>query len=223
LATSLGKEDDLRILLIGVLTAFVGTAAHAQTLRQRPVSQNPVTAAEMTERLEKSAVRTAKSAPKGAARGSSVDITWPADAEEYRKLAKHVVVLVSVVTQDAAELPLRRVYANINGHDTELTRLSSQLSGVRKDSVTFSVLGPYREDGFYLAPAGPMMADGRLQADFAVRRIGFNLYRLPGTPPDFIKADGDPMPAKDAMPDLPALKAMLQREYKGFELPQSLR
>lgn len=214
----------MRILLIGMLTALLSTVAHAQTLSQRPVSQNPVTAAEMTERLEKSAVRTAKSAPKGAARGSSVDITWPADAEEYRKLARHVLVLVSVVTQDAAELPLRRVYASVNGQDTELTRLSSQLSGVRKDSVTFSVLGPYREDGFYLAPAGPMMADGHLQADFAVRRIGFTLYKLPGTPPDFIKADSQPVPAEDARPDLPTLRAMLQREYKGgFELPESLR
>ena len=152
-----------------------------------------------------------------------MDFTWPADAEEYGKLAKHVLVLVSVVTQDAAELPLRRVYAKINGQQTELTRLSSQLSGVQKGSVTFSVLGPHREDGFYLAPAGPMMADGHLQADFAVRRIGFNLYKLPGIPPDFIRADSDPMPAPDARPDLPAVTAMLQREYKGFELPESLR
>ena len=213
----------MRIVLIGMLTALLSTEADAQSLSQRPVSQNPVTAAEMTERLEKSAVRTAKSAPKGAARGSSVDFSWPADAEEYRKLAKHVLVLVSVVTQDAAELPLRRVYASVNGRQTELTRLSSQLSGVRKDSVTFSVLGPYREDGFYLAPAGAMMLEGHLQADFAVRRTGFNLYRLPGTPPAFIKEDSDPMPPRDARPDPPALKAMLQREYKGFELPESLR
>ena len=89
--------------------------------------------------------------------------------------------------------------------------------------MTFSVLGPHREDGFYLAPAGAMMTEGHLQADFAVRRIGFNLYKLPGTPPDFIKDDIDPMPAKDARPETPALKAMLQREYKGFELPESLR
>lgn len=68
-----------------------------------------------------------------------------------------------------------------------------------------------------------MMAEGHLQADFAVRRIGFNLYRLPGTPPDFIRDDSDPMPAKDAKAEIPALKAMLQREYKGFELPASLR
>jgi hypothetical protein len=215
--------DDVRIFLIWILTAFLSTTAHAQTLTQRPVAQKPVTSAEMSERLEKSALRTAKSAPQGAARGASVDLTWPADAEEYRKLAKHVLVLVSVVTQDAAELPLRRVYADVNGQQTQLTKLSSQLSGVQKGSVTFSVLGPYREDGFYLAPAGAMMADGYLQADFAVRRIGFNLYKLPGAPPDFIKADNDPMPAKDAKPEMLALKAMLQREYKGFELPESLR
>jgi hypothetical protein len=76
--------------------------------------------------------------------------------------------------------------------------------------VTSTVLGPFREDGFYLAPAGAMMADGFL-------------YKLPGTPPDFIKADSNPMPAKDAKPETPALKAMLQREYKGFELPAGLR
>ena len=213
----------MRAALIWILTAFLGSTANAQTLTPRPVAQNPVTSAEMTERLEKSAVRTAKSAPKGAARGASVDFSWPADAEEYRKLAKHVLVLVSVVTQDAAELPLRRVYVDSNGKQTQLTRLSSQRSGVARESLIFSVLGPYREDGFYLAPAGAMMADGHLQADFAVRRIGFNLYRLPGTPPDFIKSDSDPMPAKDARPETPALKAMLQREYKGFELPESLR
>jgi len=213
----------MRILLGWMLAAFLVTAADAQTLTKRPVSQNPVTSAEMTERLEKSAVRTAKTAPKGAARGSSVDFSWPSDPEEYRALARHVLVLVSVVTQDKAELPLRRVYVTANGQPTELTRLSSQLSDVRKESTTFTILGPYREDGFYLAPAGAMMADGYLQADFAVRRNGFNLYKLPGTPPDFIKADGNPMPAPDAKPETPALKAMLQREYTGFELPAGLR
>jgi hypothetical protein len=112
---------------------------------------------------------------------------------------------------------------NIDGRETELVKLSSQLGGVRKGSKTYSMLGPYREDGFYLAPAGVMMADGYLQADFAVRRNGFNLYKLPGTPPDFIKSDSNPMPAPDARPETPALTAMLRREYRGFELPAGLR
>jgi hypothetical protein len=31
------------------------------------------------------------------------------------------------------------------------------------------------------------------------------------------------MSTPDAAPDTPALKALLQREYRGFELPDSLR
>jgi hypothetical protein len=177
----------------------------------------------MTERLEKAAVRTREQAPKGAARGSSIDFCWPSSVEEYQAIGKYVLVLVSVVTQDAAELPLRRVYVTVNGEQTELVRLSSQRRDVRKGSTAFLILGPFREDGFYVAPAGLMMSDGYLQADFAVRRNNFNLYKLPGTAPDFIKADKDPMPAKDATPNMPALKALLTREYQGFELPTSLR
>jgi hypothetical protein len=177
----------------------------------------------MTERLEKAAARTKEQAPKGAARGSSIDFCWPSSVEEYQAIGKYVLVLVSVVTQDAAELPLRRVYVTVNGEQTELVKLSSQRRDVGKGSTTFSILGPFREDGFYVAPAGLMMSDGYLQADFAIRRNNFNLYKLPGTAPDFIKADQDPMPARDATPNMPALKALLTREYQGFELPASLR
>jgi hypothetical protein len=213
----------MRRLLIVALALFASTTAGAQTLTQRPVSQGAVTPAEMTERLEKSAVRTTAQAPKGAARGSSIDFCWPSSVEEYHAIGKFVLVLVSVVTQDAAELPLRRVYVTVNGEQTELIRLSSQRRDVEKGSTTYSILGPFREDGFYVAPAGLMMSDGYLQADFAVRRNNFNLYKLPGTPPDFVKADDNPMPAADATPNMPALKALLTREFKGFELPPSLR
>ena len=213
----------MRKFLICLLAVLLSQAASAQTLTKRPVSQGTVSYADMSERLEKSAFNIAKSAPKGAARGSSIDFCWASSPEEYRGLQKHVLVLVSVVTQDKAELPLRRVYVTVDGKETELVRLSSQFSDVRKDAKTFSILGPYREDGFYLAPAGVMMSDGYLQADFAIRRNGFNLYKLPGTPPDFIKADGNPMPAADAMPETAALKTLLKREYSGFELPENLR
>ena len=165
----------MRRLLIVALALFVSTTAGAQTLNQRPVSQGAVTPVDMTERLEKAAVRTKAQAPKGASRGSSVDFCWPSSVEEYRAIGKYVLVLVSVVTQDAAELPLRRVYATVNGEQTELTKLSSQRRDVAKGSTTFSILGPFREDGFYVAPAGLMMSDGYLQADFAIQRSNFNL------------------------------------------------
>jgi hypothetical protein len=213
----------MRKTITWMLALLVSHAACAQTLSKGPVSQGAVSPADMTERLEKSAIKTLQISPSGAARGSAVDFSWPQDAEEYKALGKRVLVLVSVVTQEASELPLRRVYVNVDGRETELVKLSSRRSGVRKGSTTFTVLGRFREDGFYLAPAGVMMVEGYLQADFAVRRNNFNLYRLPGSPPDFVKADRDPMPEQGASVDMPAVKAMLHREYKGFDLPASLR
>jgi hypothetical protein len=85
------------------------------------------------------------------------------------------------------------------------------------------MLGPYREDAFYLAPAGSMMRKGEVMVDFAQRRSGFRLYELPGTPPAFVKADRKPMPTADAKPDPKALKAMLEREYAGFALSATLK
>jgi hypothetical protein len=126
----------MRRLLIVALALFVATTADAQTLTRRPVSQGAVTPADMTERLEKAAMRTKEQAPKGAARGSSIDFCWPASAEEYQAIGKYVLVLVSVVTQDAAELPLRRVYVTVNGEQTELAKLSSQRRDVKKGSTT---------------------------------------------------------------------------------------
>ena len=199
---SFGKPDEE--ISICLLALLVVEAADAQTLTKRPVSQDPVTQADMTAR--KSAINTAKSAPKGAARGSSIDFCWH-HAGRIPRARKTCAGAGRVVTQDAAELPLRRVYVTVDGKETELTRLSSQQSGVRKASKTFSMLGPYREDGFYLAPAGLMMAEGYLQADFAVRRNGFNLYRLPGTPPDFIKADSNAMPASKQSPGVEGASA----------------
>jgi hypothetical protein len=213
----------MRKFLIFTLALLLSELVHAQVLLpQRPVSHGAVSLTDMTRRLELTAIR-ALSGPQAPLRASAIDFAWASSPEEHRALGKHVVVLVSVVTKDAAELPLRRVYISANGQETELVRLSSQRSGVREGSKTFSVLGPYREDGFYVAPAGLMMSDGYLQADFAIRRNNFNLYKLPGTAPDFIKADKEPMPARDATPNMPALKALLTREYQGFELPASLR
>ena len=78
----------MRGLLIVALALFLSTSADAQTLTKRPVSQGAVTPADMAERLEKAALRTREQAPKGAARGSSVDFCWPSSAEEYRAIGK---------------------------------------------------------------------------------------------------------------------------------------
>jgi hypothetical protein len=65
-----------------------------------------------------------------------------------------------------------------------------------------------------------MMRKGDLLLDFAVNRNGFRVFELPGTPPDFVRADRNPNPARGAKPDAKALRAMIEREYPGFKLPE---
>jgi hypothetical protein len=209
----------MRRVLAVVLALFLAQAVQAQTLSKGPSSDNAVTRNEMTARLEKLAQRFA---PDGGARAANVDLCWPSSVEEYHALAKYMLVLVTVVTRTRAELPLRRVFIDVGGRHTELIKLGSEAVGVRKGTLTHSMLGPYREDGFYLAPTALMMGNGLLKADFAFNRDGFKLYQLPGTPPDFVKSDSVPMPA-DVSPDVAALKALFQREYKGFAAPAALR
>lgn len=197
--------------------------AHTQTLTKNPDATGAVTPDDMTKRLDQTAERVRKTSPSGVPRAAQFDFAWPQDEDEYRKLAKHVIVLVSVVTQNEKELPLKRVYIrNKWNREFPLDRIASERRDVAKDSPARSVLGAYREDSFYLAPAGLMKGEGEVVADFAANRTGFRLYALPGTPPDFIEADRRPMPAPGARPEPKALKAMLEREYAGFRLPEGL-
>ena len=174
-------------------------------------------------RLENSAAKALRLSATGAARTAIIDFAWPQDEAEYNALGKYIVVFVSAVSQQADELPLKRVYVDNGGREITLEKIASIRRDVPRSSPIYAPLGPYREDSFYLAPAGSMMRKGSVLVDFATRRSGFRLYELPGTPPAFVKADRKPMPAPGAMPDQKALKAMVEREYTGFALPETLK
>lgn len=203
---------------------FIVSAAQSQTLTKNPVSTGAVTPDDMSKRLEKTAESVKKANPSGAPRAAQFDFAWAENEEEYKALGKYVVVLVSAVSRDEKELPLKRVYIRDKWNkEISLEKISSERRDVPKDSLAYSMLGAHREDSFYLAPAGLMKTEGDVVADFAVNRSGFRLYSLPGTPPDFVEADRHATPAKNAKPDPKALKAMLEREYSGFKLPDGLQ
>lgn len=205
-------------VLLASLFFALGAAA------EQTAGQGSVTPEEIGKRLNDTAERTRKISAKGAARGAMVDFAWPQDEGEYKALNKYVVVLISAVSQDAKELPLRRVYVQpARGREIVLQKISSERKDVPKDSAIHAMLGPHREDSFYLAPAGTMMNDGTLLIDFAINRNGFHLQELPAPPPDFIEADRHAMPPAGAKPDPKALKAIIEREYTGFKLPDGLQ
>jgi hypothetical protein len=209
----------VRLITAAIALLLLASPASAQITRKGPVTQSAVTPEVIEKRLEDSAARTKKISAKGAARTAIIDFAWPQDEAEYKALGKYIIVLVSSVSQSADELPLKRVYIDNDSGETTLEKIASIRRDVQPKSPVFAMLGPYREDSFYLAPAGAMMREGSVMVDFAVRRAGFRLYELPGTPPAFVKADRDPMPKFDAKPDPKALKALVDREYTGFTLP----
>jgi hypothetical protein len=178
----------------------------------------------MAKRLDESAQKIKKSNASGADRAAQIDFAWAQDEAEYLALGKYVIVLVSVVSKSEKEPPLKRVYIRDKWrHETPLEQPSSERREVPKDSLTHSVFGAYHEDSFYLAPAQLMKGEGDVVADFAANRSGFRLYSLPAEPPDFVEADRRGMPKQGAKPDPKALKAMLEREYSGFKLPDGLQ
>jgi hypothetical protein len=210
----------VRLITTAIALLLLASPAAAQVTRKGPVTQASVTPEVINKRLEDSARDTKKISAKGAARTGIIDFAWPQDEAEYKALGKYIVVLISAVSQSADELPLKRVYIDNDSGETTLEKIASVRRDVPQKSPVFAMLGPYREDSFYLAPAGAMMRKGTVVADFAVRRSGFRLYELPGAPPAFVKADRDPMPAFDAKVDPAALKALVEREYTGFTLPE---
>lgn len=206
----------LLALLLGVLPAA------AQLTTRGPVSDNAVTPAEMDRRLEDQAERVKKIAP-SADRVALVDFSWPISEAEYRATGKFVAVLIVAVSRNEQELPIKQVYVRTGGRNVPLHKVASIRRTVPENSLAASVIGRFREDSFYMAPAGAMMRKGELLIDFAINRSGFRVYELPGTPPPFVRSDRNPDPAPDAKPDLKAARAMLEREYPGFDLPADLR
>jgi hypothetical protein len=154
-------------------------------------------------------------APRGAARFVVYDLGWPLDVAEYRTLGKHGVLLVSALSQQADELPLKRVYTQADGKVTPLQRLFSTRRAVPAGSLARKVFGPYQEDSFYLVPAGALMQEWLLFCDFAKNRNEFSISRSPMTPPEFIQSDRERHVIAKPIPV--ALRAFLEREYPGFD------
>jgi len=160
--------------------------ANAQISSNAPVKQGSVTPEIIAGRLENSAAKALGLSATGAARTAIIDFAWPQDEAEYNALGKYIVVFVSAVSQQADELPLKRVYVDNGSREITLEKIASIHRDVPRSSPIYAPLGPYREDSFYLAPAGSMMRKGSVLVDFATRRSGFRLYELPGTPPAFV-------------------------------------
>ena len=179
----------------------------AQVTMRAPASKRAVTPQDIDSLVE-------KIPPTGGDRYVLFEISYPLDETEYRAVGKTAVVLTVAVSRNADELPLRRVYTRAASQDVDLQKLGSRRSELPAAWMTRGVVGPYREDAFYLAPLGPLLRENLLICDFAKNRSGFLINRAPLDAPAFIRADR----ARDSAdkPAEGAVRALIERDYPGF-------
>ncbi len=173
-------------------------------------SRSAVTTDAMWQRIRKAATKYQQYAP--VPRAAFFDITYPATPKEYRRLDGFGVLLVTVVTQDAGELPLAHVYLQSATRAYEFSLLSSIQSPINEPSVAH-VLGLHRFDALYLFPMHLRWTHGKLLIDFSANRDRFSLAQFPlKSKPDGLPNDPPSLEA----PPTAALAQLLKRELPGF-------
>jgi hypothetical protein len=197
-----------------ILTAWAAVPTPAQTVKNQTEAADPTTLESVARSLENTAHGLEKT---GGLRGSNMQWHSPARATEYQALAKYIPVLIVVVSQDKAELPLRRVYVESSSGTTELTRISSVRS-VDPKSFTSNILGKYRETSYHLLPVALLSQHGRVIADFAIHRTGYQLATLDDNELDYVKSDSEPLPSPGSNPDRAALHDFVERHFKNIPL-----
>lgn len=142
------------------------------------------------------------------------DVAFPASQKELTELNQNAVVLITALTKDPLELPLRRVFVADGKQEVELTKLSALMSQVHTDLVA-RVFGQNRQDSMFLLPVRLTWKKATLKLDFAKNRSGFTVGQLNPPPP----ANGmswSEKPAGDRVPSQAALEHLIEREYPGL-------
>jgi len=146
------------------------------------------------------------------------DVAFPKDKEEYKALNKHAVLLVTVVTQDPAELPIKRVYVRASEEDRELAMFLSPASATPAGLVR-EVLGPYRQDAYYLLPIASYFEPGQLLLDFAENRVEFLVTEYPrDLPVDLVPKEDSLQPEPDITVPPEKILEVIGREFLGITI-----
>ena len=191
----------------------------AQVILQQDSLQSGATTPEKLNKQIREGAVTQQARGTPAARYGVYTISWPKDAEERDQLAGFAVVMVTVVTQTQAELPLQRAYlVPPDGNQMPLRQLNSWLGKIGPKTLTYTQLGQFRQDAFYTIPGAAVRRQGEVRLDFAINRVGFVLIHLPTTAQDLGYELKDPAPG--AQPNDAVLRTMIQREFPGFPVPK---
>ncbi len=214
-----GMATGSRIVAVWLLTGgLVPAILSGQGVFHVEVSQgwsrNPATDAEMTGRLRAAASQYRQYAP--IPRIAVYNIGYPSSSAEYEALNGYGAIVVTVVAQDSAELPLARLYfRSAAGVETELPVVVFSCGRlVPADSDVATTFGKNRCDALHFFPVLLATTQGDLLADFAVHRRGFRIEQFSGETPPALA--GFPIRQPSGPPAGAAWLHFLAREFPSF-------
>jgi hypothetical protein len=178
-------------------------------------AKQPTLPESMAKRVETAAAEYEQNAP--VPRMAFFDIAYPSSDAELKAMGGYGVILVTILTQDAHELPPARVYGSVDGSDTAFQLVTSSIASTSQSALVTKVLGKNRWDGLFLFPVQLARDGAQLAIDFATHRKGFVLGR-------FSSADQQRLPYSRLALDLTAIEAppsevvmeLVSREFPGF-------
>lgn len=144
------------------------------------------------------------------------DIGYPMNDIEMRDMNGYAVLLVSALSQDADELPVKRAYVSVAGKEIELKLLKTiSLKNTDLTSQTVKTFGQYRSDSLYLFPGKLRTQIGQVFIDFSKNKIGMKMTEFDGSTPDNLKHLHFINPINGKKFD-DALTRFMRREYPGY-------
>jgi uncharacterized protein YegJ (DUF2314 family) len=186
-----------------------------QSVVESPVWRNkPATPERMSRRIEEAAIKYQANAP--IPRVVLYDIGYPHGDREYAALDGHAVILITALTQEREELPLKRVYVLMDGKEIDLRTLKLVLSEQSAaNSPSSKTFGAFRMDALYLLPVYLRMRPADLVVDFAGNKTGFKVATF-GTPVSGDVSDLATREPTGVGPSEKTLDEFIRREFPSF-------
>jgi hypothetical protein len=186
-----------------------------QTASAAPGWRNqPATPESTIQRIEEAAKELQANGP--VPRVVFYNIGYPRDDSEYVGLDGHAVILITALTHAREELPLQRVYVQLDGRQIELKLIKEVLSEqAANSSAAARIFGEFHSDTLYLLPVHLRLKSADLLVDFNRNRAGFKVTTF-GTP---VPAEVSKLPIKaptGAGPKDEILAEFIRREFPTF-------
>jgi len=146
-----------------------------------------------------------------------VDIAYPASLPEFDAMGGWTLMLLSVLTHDAAELPLKRVYVRQGDQTSELGVVMSRSSVLSASEADLAkAIGANRYDALYYLPVAITRHQADIVVDFAAARSDLRVWSFPSASSAGSLPDGVDLALPPRTPQPDAVLSMAKREFPLF-------